>query len=76
MLGPRDIPTPDPHYVAQNVSPDLHPLIAKTCKKDCRTWLWKSARQRQARLAQQQLDLEEEEPSSALTSNFRRMNID
>ena len=58
MLSARELPIPDPDYVARTVSPDLHPLIAKTYKKDCRTWLWKSARQREARLAQQRADEE------------------
>jgi hypothetical protein len=73
MNGPRNIPTPSPHFVAQNVSPGLQPLIVKTCKKDCRTWLWKSARQRRARLAQQQV---EEEVSAVLGPKLRRMSID
>lgn len=49
-----ELPVPDPLYVAAHTSEEFHPLIATSYKKDCRTWLWKSASQRSARLEQQQ----------------------
>jgi len=36
-----------------NTPAEFHPYIATRWKKDCRTWLWKSASQRQKRLAEQ-----------------------
>lgn len=44
-----DLPTPTPSYLAQKLPPHLHPFLARSCKKDCRMWLWKNEIGRRAR---------------------------
>lgn len=53
LVNPKELPVPDPDYVSRIVSEDLQPFIAKTYKKDCRTWLWKSRLQRESCLLRQ-----------------------
>ncbi|CAG7821447.1 unnamed protein product [Allacma fusca] len=56
LVNPKDLPVPDAEYVSRMVSEELHPYIAKKCKKDCRTWLWKSDAQRDAVVTKQRLE--------------------